>query len=130
MLETDVDAFGQRALFYDGIPVVIDDFVSQILSPLIEPGRKQSHALIETLDALLQENGNALHAAHRLSLHRNTVTQRLQRIEQLSGQSFDDPLFRMNASVALLIWRMSEASASQAHARQAHSHSFKSREPS
>lgn len=109
---------------------VIDDFVSQILSPLIEPGRKQSHALIETLDALLQENGNALHAAQRLSLHRNTVTQRLQRIEQLSGQSFDDPLFRMNASVALLIWRMSEASASQAHARKAHSHSFKSREPS
>lgn len=28
LLETDVDDFGQRALFYDGIPVVIDDFVS------------------------------------------------------------------------------------------------------
>jgi len=28
ILETDVDQFGQRALFYDGIPLVVDDFVS------------------------------------------------------------------------------------------------------
>jgi HK97 family phage major capsid protein len=28
LLETDVDQFGQRALFYDGIPVLVDDFVS------------------------------------------------------------------------------------------------------
>lgn len=28
LLETDVDAFGRRALFYDGIPLVVDDFIS------------------------------------------------------------------------------------------------------
>ena len=28
LLETDVDQFGQRALFYGGIPLVVDDFVS------------------------------------------------------------------------------------------------------
>jgi len=27
LLETDVDAFGQRAVFYDGIPLVVDDFI-------------------------------------------------------------------------------------------------------
>jgi hypothetical protein len=27
LLETEVDAFGQRALFYDGIPLVVDDFI-------------------------------------------------------------------------------------------------------
>lgn len=27
LLETDVDAFGQRALHYDGIPIVVDDFI-------------------------------------------------------------------------------------------------------
>jgi hypothetical protein len=27
LLETDVDAFGRRALFYDGIPILVDDFV-------------------------------------------------------------------------------------------------------
>lgn len=28
LLETDVDQFGQRALFYDGIPLIVDDFIS------------------------------------------------------------------------------------------------------
>jgi hypothetical protein len=27
LLETDVDAFGRRALFYDGIPIVVDDWI-------------------------------------------------------------------------------------------------------
>ncbi|CAH0649619.1 PucR family transcriptional regulator ligand-binding domain-containing protein [Pseudomonas juntendi] len=88
---------------------LIDDFVSRTLGPLLVPGRKQATALVHTLDALLMENGNSLKAAQRLGLHRNTVNQRIQRIEQLSGQSIDDPLFRMNASVAMLVWRMSEA---------------------
>ncbi|WP_416424741.1 PucR family transcriptional regulator ligand-binding domain-containing protein [Pseudomonas sp. App30] len=88
---------------------IIDTFVRQTLGPLQEPGRKQPQTLLHTLDALLQENGNALKAALRLGIHRNTLNQRLQRIEQLSEQSLDDPLFRMNASVALLVWRMAEA---------------------
>jgi len=88
---------------------LIDDFVAQILGPLIAPGRKQPHVLVHTLDALLKDNGNGLKAAQRLGLHRNTINQRIQRIEQLSGQSLDDPLFRMNASVAMLVWRLNEA---------------------
>ena len=28
LLETDVDDFGRRALFYDGIPILVDDFVA------------------------------------------------------------------------------------------------------
>jgi HK97 family phage major capsid protein len=27
LLETDVDAFGRRALYYDGIPILVDDFI-------------------------------------------------------------------------------------------------------
>lgn len=92
-----------------GDRAVIDAFVAQTLGPLIETGRKHPHALLHTLDALLAENGNGQRAAQRLGLHRNTINQRMQRIEQLSGLSLDDPLFRMNASVALLIWRMTEA---------------------
>ncbi|MBV4543866.1 PucR family transcriptional regulator [Pseudomonas vlassakiae] len=88
---------------------LIDDFVAQTLGPLIAPGRKQPHVLVHTLDALLKDNGNGLKAAQRLGLHRNTINQRIQRIEQLSGQSLDDPLFRMNASVAMLVWRLNEA---------------------
>lgn len=88
---------------------LLDDFVAQTLGPLRAPGRKQPDALLHTLDALLKENGNGLKAGQRLGVHRNTINQRMQRIEQLSGQSLDDPLFRMNAAVAMLIWRMTEA---------------------
>lgn len=88
---------------------VIDQFMKDTLGPLGEPGRKQPHLLIETLDALVQEGGNALKAAQRLGIHRNTLNQRIARIEALSGQSLDDAQFRLNASVALLIWRMSTA---------------------
>lgn len=28
LLEVDVDQFGQRALFYDGVPLYVDDFIS------------------------------------------------------------------------------------------------------
>lgn len=76
---------------------------------LFEPHRKHPHQLVETLDAVLQENGNLIKAAERLHIHRNTLHQRLQRIEQQSGNALSDPQFRLNASVALLIWRMSNA---------------------
>lgn len=92
---------------------MIDHFVKQTLGALIEPTRKHPFTLIETLDALLQENGNALKAASRLAIHRNTITQRIQRIEQHSGLSLDDPLFRMNASVALLVWRMTDVNSKE-----------------
>lgn len=88
---------------------VVEQFLKDTLGPLIEAGRKQPHLLIETLDALVQENGNALKAAQRLGIHRNTLNQRIARIEALSGQSLDDAQFRLNTSVALLIWRMSSA---------------------
>ena len=88
---------------------VVEQFMKDTLGPLIDAGRKQPHLLIETLDALVQENGNALKAAQRLGIHRNTLNQRIARIEALSGQSLDDAQFRLNTSVALLIWRMSSA---------------------
>lgn len=88
---------------------VVEQFMKDTLGPLNEAGRKQPHLLIETLDALAQENGNALKAAQRLGIHRNTLNQRIARIEALSGQSLDDAQFRLNTSVALLIWRMSSA---------------------
>jgi len=89
--------------------VVVEQFMKDTLGPLHDAGRKQPQLLIETLDALVQENGNALRAAQRLGIHRNTLNQRIARIEALSGQSLDDAQFRLNTSVALLIWRMSTA---------------------
>ncbi|WP_323122829.1 PucR family transcriptional regulator [Burkholderia alba] len=89
-------------------PVLIDSFVKETLGSLIDSNRKHPTMLIETLEALLQENGNTIKAAEHLAIHRNTLNHRLRRIEQQSGQSLADPQFRLNASVALLAWRMSD----------------------
>jgi len=43
--------------------------------------------LTQTLDTLLANNGSAAKTSARLFIHRNTLRQRLQRIEELIGQS-------------------------------------------
>lgn len=90
-------------------PSLLDGFVKETLGSLVDSHRKHPTMLIETLEALLQENGNTIRAAEQLSIHRNTLNHRLRRIETQSGQSLADPHFRLNASVALLAWRMADA---------------------
>ncbi|KAF1051667.1 MAG: Proline-responsive transcriptional activator PutR [Stenotrophomonas maltophilia] len=90
-------------------PTCIEQFLRDTLGPLGEPERRPARQLCETLEAWLQEGGNALRAAERLGVHRNTLNLRIQRIEALCGQTLDDANFRLNVSVALLIRRMSTA---------------------
>ncbi|EOV9017717.1 PucR family transcriptional regulator [Cronobacter muytjensii] len=90
-------------------PGLLNDFFQQTLGALVEPGRKSPSLLLETLDAVLQENSNLIKAARRLNIHRNTLHQRLQRIEKQTGYPVDNPQFRLNASAALVIWRMSQS---------------------
>ncbi len=89
-------------------PALLNDFMHDTPGCLIEPGRKAPWLLLETLETLLQENGNVVRAADRLGLHRNTLHQRIQRIEKLTGYPVSHPQFHLNASVALVIWRLSQ----------------------
>ncbi len=89
-------------------PALLNDFMHDTLGCLIEPGRKAPWLLLETLETLLQENGNVVRAADRLGLHRNTLHQRIQRIEKMTGYPVSHPQFHLNASVALVIWRLSQ----------------------
>ncbi len=74
-------------------PALLNDFMHDTLGCLIEPGRKAPWLLLETLETLLQENGNVVRAADRLGLHRNTLHQRIQRIEKLTGYPVSHPSF-------------------------------------
>ncbi|MGE8499130.1 MAG: PucR family transcriptional regulator [Pseudomonas sp.] len=86
---------------------LLDRFVSRVLGPLIGDDSRHEPVLMPTLEAWFHENGNLALAAQRLSVHRNTLSYRIQRIEALTGCSFNDPHDRLNISVALLIWRLS-----------------------
>lgn len=86
---------------------VTQQLMNETLSCLIEAKKQQPYVLIETLDVWLKESGHAIQAAARLGIHRNTLNQRIQKIQALTKQSLDNPNFRLNASVALLIWQIS-----------------------
>ena len=91
-----------------GDPALLSDFMHDTLGCLIERDRKSPWLLMETLEILLQENGSLVKAAERLGIHRNTLNQRIQRIEKLTSYPINHPQFTLNASVALTIWRMSQ----------------------
>lgn len=86
---------------------ITQQLMNETLSSLIEPEKKHPYVLIETLDAWLKENGNLIQAVARLEIHRNTLNQRIQKIEALTGQSLNNANFRLTASVALQIWHIS-----------------------
>lgn len=86
---------------------LLDRFVERVVGPLIGDDSRHQPVLMPTLEAWFAENGNLALAAQRLNVHRNTLSYRLQRIEALTGCSFEDPHDRLNISVALLIQRLS-----------------------
>lgn len=55
------------------------------LLPLVEYDRRKKSQLLDTLDAYLECRGNASATAERLMVHRNTLRQRLARIETVTG---------------------------------------------
>ncbi|SDG81873.1 PucR C-terminal helix-turn-helix domain-containing protein [Pseudomonas flavescens] len=95
-------AIGDRSL--------LERFVERTLGPLIGDDSRHEPVLMPTLEAWFHENANLALAAQRLGVHRNTLSYRMQRIEALTGCSFDDPHDRLDISIALLIRRLSSHS--------------------
>ncbi|MDA8344746.1 MAG: PucR family transcriptional regulator ligand-binding domain-containing protein [Thermaerobacter sp.] len=63
-------------------------------------------ALVETVWTLLRNGGNQAQTARALGLHRNTLRQRLARIERLLGRPLDDPETLTRLYVALFAGRL------------------------
>lgn len=74
---------------------------SQVMRTLAESDAAQRSDLLATLETFLDTGRNVQEAANRLYLHRNTLRQRLTRIEELSGLDLADPLTCLNLHVAL-----------------------------
>lgn len=76
----------------------------EIVEPLRAYDRRRSGALIETLEAYLDERGNASRTARRLYLNRHSLLHRLARIEELTQCSLDsrDDCFVLELSLRLL----------------------------
>jgi PucR family transcriptional regulator, purine catabolism regulatory protein len=76
-------------------------FADAVLAPLDQLDPKERLELLRTLDQWLSVNGAWDPAAARLSLHRNTVRNRIDRIARLTGRRLDDGDDRMGLWLAL-----------------------------
>lgn len=78
-------------------------FCEEQLGALCFAHDRESRELKATATYYLESFGNQRKAAERLGIHRNTLRQRLKRIEQLTGHSLQDPHVRLNLQNALLV---------------------------
>ena len=90
-------------------PAELKGFHAEMLGRLEEHDRKAGGELLKTLEALFQCNGNLSRTAERLSLHRNSLLYRLQRIREITGHDLGEPETRLSLQVALKIRHLLEA---------------------
>lgn len=84
---------------------LVADVLGEVLT--VEPADRA--VLLETLDTWLDCEGSAGRAAARLYCHRNTVFNRLRRLEQLTSRSLARPRDLVEVSLALEAHRLSGA---------------------
>jgi DNA-binding PucR family transcriptional regulator len=85
-----------------------DEFARAVLGPLATPSTENA-ALLTTLDAFHRHHGQMTVIAGELRVHRNTVTRRLRRVEELTGRSPSTPRGRFELWMAVEVLRSGEA---------------------
>lgn len=79
------------AVMLNASPGLAQDLQRHVLAPVLtlETGRRE--ALLSTLEAWLAADGSVAKVATDMDCHRNTVLNRLRRIEELTGRSLSVP---------------------------------------
>jgi DNA-binding PucR family transcriptional regulator len=96
-----VSVYGERstALLLARSPDGARDLAHAILGPLLE--LPDADSLLETLALWFECGGSASAAGERQHFHRNTIHQRLRRIEQLTGRTVSNPVGAAELYLAL-----------------------------
>ncbi|MEV0091099.1 helix-turn-helix domain-containing protein [Streptomyces sp. NPDC050738] len=87
-------------------PELAERLVTDVLGPLLELDPADRAVLLETLDVWLECEGSAGRAASRLYCHRNTVFNRLRRLEHLTARSLSRPRDLITLTLALDAFRL------------------------
>jgi sugar diacid utilization regulator len=105
----DAGALGLSALLLEtGAPDALRRFSARLLEPLEAHEQRRGGDLIATLSAWLAAGCSTAAAAQALVVHRNTVTYRLGRVEQLTGRRLADSSTRLELQMALMIRDIAE----------------------
>ena len=79
----------------------VGDYVQRLLGPLLDYDARRGTDLVGTLAAYFAAGGSPRHAAGTLHVHVNTVSQRLERISVLLGESWQQPDLALELQLAL-----------------------------
>ena len=106
----DVSRLGLSALLLEtGTPDALRRFATDVLHTVAEHEERHGGDLLATLRAWLAAGCSTAAAADTLVVHRNTVTYRLGRIEQLTGRGLRDSRVRLELELALTIREIVQA---------------------
>ncbi|TNM48158.1 PucR family transcriptional regulator [Nocardioides albidus] len=104
VMERDVAA--HRLVTSSVEPAVMRAFVREQIGPLVDHDREHRTELLRTLDAYLACSLSKARTAQLLGIRRQSLYDRLARVERLLGVSLDEPDHRTGLGLALLGWRM------------------------
>lgn len=90
-----------------GQPALASCLATEVFGPLLARAPADRAVLVSTLDAWLECGGSAGRAAVRLCCHRNTVLNRLRRLEALTSRSLSRPRELVEVVLAVDAVRMS-----------------------
>lgn len=96
------EEIGINRLFAKQTSSDIQHFVSQVLAPLT---MQKDTILLQTLQCYIVHNRSITKASEQLHIHQNTLYHRLQRIEQLTMRSLNNPDQFLELTLALHLYR-------------------------
>ncbi|WP_374114359.1 MULTISPECIES: helix-turn-helix domain-containing protein [unclassified Streptomyces] len=95
------------AVLVAGAPELSARLLAEVFGPLLALAPAERALLVGTLDAWLECGGSVGRAAVRLRCHRNTVFNRLRRLERLTSRSLSHPCELVETVLALEALRWS-----------------------
>ena len=98
-----------RLLLGGNGPQELEEFIETTLGPVLDYDTDRDTRLAETLDAWFDTGGALRDTAERLHIHPNTVTQRLDRVGQLLGETWREPGRKLDVQLALQMVRLRKA---------------------
>jgi sugar diacid utilization regulator len=84
----------------------VESFMAEQLGALLDYDLKKNSNLVETLFQYLECGGSHAATCDALSVHRNTLKYRLQRIGDIAGCDLADPPTRFNLQLATRAWQV------------------------
>jgi GAF domain-containing protein len=95
-----------RLLLGGNGPDELEEFITTTLGPVLDYDTHRDTRLAETLEAWFTTGGALRETADRLHIHPNTVSQRLERVGQLLGETWRDPARKLDVQLALQMARL------------------------